>query len=187
MTDTHTIDARAVAGRRVEFTYYRDLDQTDGPTYPGIMTGTEPGYSGSLLARIRLDGTRSNLSVPVAYEGLRYLDEVVPVPELPMGRFTPVADDANGFYEKAGVLVAAIGEDGEELVILTDDLDKARAAASAYADEIGLDPDYIRLNWIRPCWAVFEWEPEDAECPWTVRWDAAEDDDQAVHIYYLPA
>jgi hypothetical protein len=34
---------------------------------------------------------------------------------------------------------------------------------------------------------VFEWEPEDAESPWTVSWDAAEGDDQAVHIYYLPA
>ncbi|MFD0509400.1 hypothetical protein ACFQ0G_53840 [Streptomyces chiangmaiensis] len=36
-------------------------------------------------------------------------------------------------------------------------------------------------------WAVFEWEPEDSECPWTVRWDAVEGDDQAVRIYHLPA
>lgn len=181
------IGARAVTGRRVTFTYYRDLDQADAPAYPGIITGTEPGYNGALLARIRLDGTRSNLSIPVGYEGLTYLDQVAPVPQLPMGPFTPVADDHMGFYEKAGVLLATLGEDGEDLVIVTDDLAKARAAASAYADEIGLDPDYVHLNHLHPLWAVFEWEPEDAECPWTVNWDAAEGDDQAVHIYYLPA
>src|SRR5205823_1111058 len=101
---TSTLTEKAVVGRRITFTYYRDLDQPGPPAYPGIITGTQPGYSGGLVARIRLDGKRSNLAIPVDYEGLTYLDEVVPVPELPMGRFIPVASDENGFYEKAGVL-----------------------------------------------------------------------------------
>jgi len=168
---------KAVAGRRITFTYYRDLDLADGPTYPGIITGTEPGLSGALRALIRLDGTRSTLSIPVAYEGLTYLDEVIEVPELPMGRFLPFASDEFGFYEKAGVLVAAIGEDGEDLIVVTDDLAKARAAVTDYADWTGLDPDYVDLEDLRAKWAVFTWEPEDAECPWTVNWYAAEGDD----------
>lgn len=184
---TTAADARAVRGRRVEFTYYRDLDQADGPVYPGIITGTEPGLSGALLTRVRLDGTRSNLSIPAAYEGIKYLDEVVPVPDLPMGSFTPVADDRNAFYEKAGVLVTAVGEDGETFIALTGDETKARVALVRYAKDSGWDPEYIDLDDLRPCWAVFTWEPEDAECPWTVRWDASEDDDQAIRIHHLPA
>ena len=184
-----TLTDKAVVGRRVTFTYYRDLDQADGPSYPGIITGTEPGLSGSLLARIRLDGARSTLSIPVAYEGLTYLDEVVPVPELPMGLFVPVADDRHGFYEKAGVLLAAIGEDGEDLILIAEPgrQEKAIEAAAQCLDSFGVDIHYVNFDAIRPHWAVFSWEPEDAECPWTVRWDAAEGDDKAVHIYYLPA
>lgn len=184
---TQTLETRAVAGRRIEFTYFRDLELPDGPAYPGIVTRTGTGHSNRLLAQIRLDGKRSTLTIPVQYEGLRYLDEVVPVPDLPMGRFTPVADDMNGFYEKAGVLLAAIGEDGEDLVIVTGEMAKARAAAYAYAEEIGIALDSVDVDDLRAHWAVFEWEPEDAEYPWTVRWDAAEIDDQAVHIFYLPA
>ena len=186
MSSTLT-EERAVVGRRVTFTYYRDLGHPDVPAYPGIVTGTEPGYSGNLLALIRLDGTRSTLSIPVTYEGITYLDEVVPVPDLPMGRFIPFASDQNGFYEKAGVLVAAIGEDGEDLIVVTDSVAKAREAVTEYAEWTGLDPDYMGLHHLRPYWAVFTWEPEDAESPWIVNWAAAEGDDQAVHIYYLPA
>jgi hypothetical protein len=182
-----TLKEKAAVGRRVTFTYYRNLGQADGPAHPGIITGTEPGLSGALRALIRLDGTRSTLSIPVTYQGITYLDEVVPVPDLPMGRFIPFASDQNGFYEKAGVLVAAIGEDGEDLIVVTDNADKARAALADYADWTGLDPDSMGLHHLRPYWAVFEWEPENAEGPWTVRWDAAEGDDQAVHIYLLPA
>jgi hypothetical protein len=137
--------------------------------------------------KLRLDGTRNSLYVPPNYQGLRYLDEIGPVPELPMGRFIPEASDSNGFYMQAGSLLAAIGEDGEELVIVTDDLAKAQAAATAWAKETGLDLDYLGLEDLDPRWVVFEWEPEDAECPWTVSWEASEGDDQAVHIYYLPA
>lgn len=184
---TTATDARAVRGRRVEFTYYRDLDQADGPVYPGIITGTEPGLSGTLLARIRLDGTRSNLSIPVAYEGIKYLNEVVLVPDLPMGAFTPVADDRMGFYEKAGVLLTAIGEDGEDIVVITSDLDEARAAVTEYAQWAGYDPDYMNLDALHPYMALFTWEREDAECPWTVSFADRIADNQAVHIYYLPS
>ena len=181
-----TLHPMAVTGRRVEFTYYRDLDQPDSPAYPGVITGTETGVSGALVARIRLDGSRSNLHIPAGYEGLRYLDEVGPVPELPMGRFIPVADDRNGFYERAGVLLAVIGEDGEEFVFLTDTRDKAREAAGAYLAETGWDLDYVDLDALTPRWVVFEWEPEDAECPWFMN-AAAEGDDQALRVHYLPA
>jgi len=185
---TSTLAEKAVVGRRVTFTYYRDLEETDAVTHPGIITDTEPGFSeGTLIARVRLDGKRSSMHIPAAYEGLTYLDEVVPVPELPMGRFLPVASDGNGFYEKAGVLVAAVGEDGEDLIVLTGDRVAARAAVGEYAQWTGLDLDYIAAGDLRAKWAVFEWEPEDAECPWTVRWDAVEGEDQAVHIYHLPA
>lgn len=183
---TSTLEDLAVAGRRVTFTYYRHLES--GPAVPGIITGTEPAVNGALLARVRLDGTRSTLTPPVDYEGLTYLDEVVPVPELPMGRFTPERSDTYGFYEKDGVLIAAICEDGEDLIVITDDREKAIAVAHAYLDDQAwVDLDYVDFDDIRAHWAVFEWEPEDAESPWTVRWDAAEGDDQAIHIFYLPA
>lgn len=181
---TSTLTEKAVIGRRVTFTYFRDMP--DGPSHPGIVTGTKPGLSGGLLALIRLDGHRSNLSIPVGYEGLTYLDEVVPVPELPMGRFTPTAGDASAIREKEGVLFAAIGEDGEDLVLITDDRDKAWKAAAAYLRGAGIDPDYVDAGDLKAKWAVFEWQPEDAECPWLVHWPVEESDDQAVHIYYLP-
>ena len=189
MTDTiSTLETKAVVGRRVEFAYYRSLhDEAETLWAPGIVTGTETGVNGGLLARVRLDGKRSTLTVPVGYDGLRYLDQIVPVPELPMGRFTPVADDMNAFYENNGVLFAAVGEDGEDLVVLTGDVDVAKAVALAWAKDTGLDLDEDDLKYLEPRWAVFEWEPEDAECPWTVRWDASEGDDQAIRIHYLPA
>jgi hypothetical protein len=183
---TSTLEDLAVAGRRVTFTYYRHLK--DGPAVPGIITGTETAVNGAPLARVRLDGTRSTITPPIDYEGLVYLDEVVPVPELPMGRFTPERSDTNGFWEKEGVLLAAICEDGEDLIVITDDREKAITAARAYlVDEALVDLDYVNFEHIRAHWAVFEWEPEDAEFPWTVRWDAAEGDDQAIRIHYLPA
>lgn len=185
---TSNLTEKAVAGRRVEYAYHRSLADDQATLYaPGIITGTEPGYNGALLAKVRLDGQRSTLHVPVDYDGIRYLDEVVPVPDLPMGPFTPVADDENGFFDMAGVLVAAIGEDGEALIVLTDDLSQAFAAASAYGKEVGYDPDYVDRKLFQPCWAVFEWEPEDSDSPWTVRWDAEQGDDQAIRIHYLPA
>lgn len=179
-----TVTEQAVAGRRIEFTYYRDRNQPEPPAYPGIITGTEPGYGGQTVALVRLDGTRSTLHVPADSRGLTYLDEVVPVPDLPMGRFQPTADHMMGVWE--GVPLSTIGEDGEDLILLTADRDKAVAAAKAYDAEVGVHPDSVNYDRIRLCWAVFEWEPEDAECPWNVRWDAAEGEDQAIRIHYLP-
>lgn len=184
---TAILEDLAVVGRRIEFAFHRSLiDDTATLWIPGIITGTETGLNGSLLARVRLDGQRSTRTVPAAYAGLRYLDEIVPVPELPMGRFLPTANES-AFYEKAGVVIAPIGEDGEELVIVTDDRAKARAAALAHAREIDLDVDYVDLDALEAAWAVFEWEPEDGECLWTVRLDASEDDEKAVRVHYLPA
>jgi len=186
MTET-ALESLAVTGRRVTFTYHRDRELPDAPVHPGIVTGTEPGLNGALLAQVRLDGTRCTLTPPADYEGLTYLDEVVPVPDLPMGRFLPVADDRNAFYEKAGVLLAPIGEDGEDWVIVTGDAVKARAAAAEYAEETGVDLGYVDFDALEPCWAVFEWEAEGSDCPWTVRWDATEGEVMAVRIHYLPA
>lgn len=183
MTSTASLEDLAVHGRRVLFTYFRELG--DGPEHPGIITGLETGGSGALRALIRIDGTRCNLSVAVDYEGLTYLDEVVDVPELPMGPFTPTAADMLGVWE--GVPLSTIGEDGADMVLLTDDRDKAVAAVRAYDQDAGVDGQFIDYDAMKPYWAVFTWEPEDAECPWTVNWDAQKDDDQAIRIYYLPA
>ncbi|MFI8792633.1 hypothetical protein [Streptomyces sp. NPDC055105] len=182
---TITVEDLAVEGRRIELTYYRDLNDPAQPAHPGIITGVNADKA-SLW--IRLDGTRCNLAARTDFEGLRYLDEVVPVPALPMGRFTPERSDTNGFYEKDGVLLAAIGKDREDLIVIAEGREKAIAVARAYLDDQAwVDLDYVDFDNIRAHWAVFEWEPEGAESPWTVRWDAAEGDDQAVRIHYLPA
>jgi hypothetical protein len=176
---------KAVVGRRILLTRYNDL-KNGGPQQPGIITSVDSAETGGAVW-IRLDGARHNVHARHDYEGLVYLDEVVEVPALPMGRFQPTPDDLLGVWE--GVPLSTVGEDGEELILLTDDREKAWQAASAYFNAFGIDidPDYQDASDLEPCWAVFEWEPEDAEFPWTVRWDAAEGDDQAVHIYYLPA
>ena len=177
-----TLTEKAVRGRRVTLIYYRDLKLADPPTHPGIITGVAEDKA-SLW--IRLDGKRYNVAARTDYQGLTYLDEVVSVPVLPMGRFQPTPADMLGVWED--VPLSTVGVDGEDLILLTDDRIKARAAAVAYDEEVGVHPDSANYDRLRPCWAVFEWEPEDAESPWTVRWDAAEGDDMAVHVYYLPA
>lgn len=177
-----TVTEQAVVGRRVTLTYYRDLRLPNPPVHPGIITSVAEDKTS---VRFRLDGKRYNLAARSDYQGLTYLDEVVTVPALPMGRFTPTAADLLGVWE--GVPLSTIGEDGEDLILLTDDEEKARAAAMAYDEGVGVHPESANYDRIQACWAVFEWEPEDAEFPWTVRWDAAEGDDQAVHIFYLPA
>jgi hypothetical protein len=179
---TSTLEEQAVVGRRITLTFYRDLKLPNPPAYPGIITGVAEDRAS---AWIRLDGKRYNMAARTDYDGLTYLDEVVPVPALPMGPFTPTADNMIGVWE--GVPLTTIGEDGEDLVLLTDDLEKARAAAIAYDAEVGVHPDSANYDDLRACWAVFTWEPEDAECPWTVNWPAAEGDDKAVRIFYLPA
>jgi hypothetical protein len=178
MTSTTTLEDLAVRGRRVELALLRDKDNY----LPGIITNV-PGDQDALW--VRLDGKRYNLPVRPDHPYLRYLDQVQPVPELPMGPFTPSADDMVGVWES--VPLSTIGEDGEDLILLTDDRDKAVAAARAYDREVGVDIHYVDYGRMKAHWAVFTWEPEDAEVPWTVRWDAQEGDDQAVRIHYLPA
>ena len=174
----NTTTEKAVVGRRVELALYRD------PTnyLPGIITAVTDDKA---ALQIRLDGKRYNIPTRTDHEFLRYLDEVVDVPALPMGPFTPTAKDMLGVW--AGVPLSTIGEDGEDLIILTGDKDKAQAAGIAYANEIGLDLSAVDFEALQACWAVFTWEPEDAECPWTVNWAAAESDEKAVRIHYLPA
>ncbi|MGW2384340.1 hypothetical protein [Streptomyces sp. NPDC001658] len=179
---TGTLAEKAVVGRRVTLTFHRDLNLPNPPAYPGIITSVSPDKTS---VWVRLDGKRYNLPARADYRGLTYLDQVVDVPALPMGRFTPTPADLLGVWE--GVPLSTVGEDGEDLILLTADRDKAVAAAKAYDAEVGVHPDSANYDRVRACWAVFEWEPEDAEFPWTVDWDAAEGDDQAVQIYYLPA
>jgi hypothetical protein len=184
---TTTLETMAVPGRRVERRIHQSVNDDRADVYaPGIITKTQTATNGALLARVRLDGQRSSLALPADYDGLRYLDQIVDVPELPMGPFTPTDDEKNGFTTYAGALAAPIGEDGEALVVVTTDLGTAEAAASAYAKATDLDPDYVDVDELKPMWAVFEWEPEESEYPWSVRWDATQGDDHAVHIYYLP-
>lgn len=175
---TDTLHTEAVVGRRVEFAYYRDKD-----TYlPGIITRITDDPAS---LRVRLDGARSNLAVPADYEGIRYLNEVVPVPALPMGRFHPTVADFDGSLY-AGVPACEF-EDGD-IVILTADPETARAALPEYCKAMDMDPDYVdlALNQLNPRWVVFEWEPEDAECRWLMNF-ADEGADMAIHVHYLPA
>ncbi|MFI6653232.1 hypothetical protein ACIBI8_37285 [Streptomyces sp. NPDC050529] len=170
-----TLQEQAVVGRRVEFAHYRDQD-----TYlPGIITAiTEDPAS----LRIRLDGHRSSLACRPEYDGIRYLDEVGPVPDLPMGRFTPTAADFDGEY--AGIPVVQF-EEGNT-VLLTTDNDKAREALAAFAEDMQIAPDYADPADLVTRWVVFEWQPEDAECPWLMNF-ANPDADHALRIHYLPA
>ncbi|MER5277747.1 hypothetical protein ABT025_18590 [Streptomyces sp. NPDC002809] len=171
----NTLEAQAVVGRRVEFAYYRDQD-----TYlPGIITAiTEDPAS----LRVRLDGARSNLACRPEYDGIRYLDEVVPVPDLPMGRFTPTAADFDGKYASIPVVQFEEGD----IVLLTTDNIKAREALAEFAEDMQIAPDYADPADLVTRSVVFEWQPEDAECPWLMDF-AAPDADHAVRIHYLPA
>jgi hypothetical protein len=176
---TSTLTEKAVVGRRIMFTYYRDLEKPAPPEHPGVITELVPDQGASV--RLRLDGKRSSLHVPPDYQGLRYLDEVGPVPGLPMGRFTPTADDFGGDWEGVPVFQC----ESEDIVILTGDQLRAAVALHAFCQDMGIDREFLPAMQAR--WAVFEWEPEDADYPWTVRWDAVQGDDQAIRIHYLPA
>jgi hypothetical protein len=176
---TSTLTEKAVVGRRIIHDH-----RSRKAKLPGIITrvdntGQYPGVW------VRLDGDRRNLFVPRKFFGrLTFLDEVTEVPALPMGRFQPTPDQLEG--ERDGVPVCTISEDGD-LVLLTTDRTKAVAAATAYFTGVGLyDLDYVNFGALVLRWAVFEWEPEDADADWSVTW-ARESDDQAIHLYHLPA
>ena len=188
MTTTQTEQPRAVRGRRVQLIRYRDLKIPGDHAYPGIITDTEDGFGDTILAVIRVDGDRSTLRVPTDYEGLTYLDEVTDVPDLPMGRFVPTAEQLEGEWE--GVPICSLNEDGD-LIALTNDHDRAVAAMNVYRRAMGgclYNPEFdtVAPDRLKAQWAVFEWQPEDSDLDWLVTW-AAEGDDQAVQLYYLPA
>jgi len=177
---------KAVVGRRVLFTRYSDLGNPNAAR-PGIITALVPTQGASV--KIRLDGERNSLHTRPDYQGLVYLDEVTDVPALPMGRFHPTPRDL-GDSVHHGVPVCQF-EDGTTIA-LTDDKKAAVAAMNAYIrDLVGVlyvpDVDTVTAEQVKARWAVFEWEPEDAESPWTARWDASEGDDMAIRIHYLPA
>ncbi|MFZ3592271.1 hypothetical protein [Streptomyces sp. BH104] len=170
----------AVPGRRIIFSGFA----SDPTPRPGVITGLD----GDALL-IRLDGTRYNLHIVPALlpdtKHLHLLNEIGPVPDLPMGPFTPTAHVRNSIYELDGVLYAAVGEDSEDLIVVTDDLDVAKKVARVHAENTDLDLDDTVLNGFRGEWSQFVWEPENAECPW-IWTPASKDAEHAVHVYYLP-
>ncbi|MCI3279160.1 hypothetical protein [Streptomyces cylindrosporus] len=180
-----TVTEQAVVGRRIEFTYYRDLNTPNPPRHPGTITALIPDQGACV--KLRLDGTRHSLHVPPDYEGLTYLDEILPVPVLPMGRFTPTVEQMGG--EWAGVPVCLLQSEptgAEHVIALTADPAAARTAVTSYLTQTGWDLDYVDLDQLELRWAVFEWGPEDDDIPWTANWDACEGDEQAIRIHLLP-
>lgn len=179
-TATHP---KAETGRRVTYEFYNARKPQ-----PGVITGTKTTDNGDLIALVRLDGQRSSMHIPVDLEGLHLLDEIGPVPELPMGRFQPGTQHPGMDYVYDGVLIVQF-DDGD-MAAITADRDKAEAAVATYLrEESGIDDETTirdELAELKPQWVVFEWEPEDAECAWLMNL-AHEGDDQAIRVHYLPA
>lgn len=183
MTTTETRHPKAEAGRRVTYEFYNARKP-----HPGVITRTKTTGNGDLIALVRLDGQRSSMHVPVDLDGLTYLDEIGPVPELPMGRFQPNLQHPGIDWEYDGVIVVRF-EEGD-LAAITADRAKAEAAVATFLrerdgieDESDISDELAEL---KPQWAVFEWEPEDAECAWLMNY-ATENDDQALQVHYLPS
>ncbi|NUS82719.1 MAG: hypothetical protein HOY75_08195 [Streptomyces sp.] len=179
---TTILTQKAVRGRRVTYAY----PNTRQP-HPGVITNTQT-IDGNLVALVRLDGTRSNLHLPADQENLTYLDQVGPVPDLPMGRFQPDSSHPGFDFQYEGVLVCSFEDD--DAAAVTGDPAKAQAALAAFLREYWdyEDEGVIRdqLKRMDRQWVVFEWQPEDAEYAWMLN-PAAEDDDQAVQVHYLYA
>lgn len=176
MTDT-TVHPKAEIGRRVTFSHINDPKQIEG-----VVT-----FVADPTVWVRLDGQRSNLQLRADYEGLRYLDEVAPVPALPMGRFQPGTQHPGFDYEYDGVLIVEF-EEGD-LAALTGDRAKAEAAVATYLREYhGIEDETDlrdELAELKPQWVAFEWEPEDAECAWLMN-TAEQGGDQVLQVHYLP-
>ncbi|MEU1497337.1 hypothetical protein [Streptomyces sp. NPDC005732] len=169
---------KAEIGRRITYAY----TGARPPQQPGVITFATEG-----AVWVRLDGQRSSMYMPADQKGLTYLDEVGPVPELPMGRFQPSLQCPGMDYAYDGVIVLEFEE--EDMAALTADRVAAEAAVATYLrEQLGVDEDAIgdHLAELKLQWVVFEWEPEDAECAWLMN-RAAEGDDQALQVHYLPA
>lgn len=166
----------AEPGRRVIFSGF-----ASSPTpRPGVITGID----GSVLL-IRLDGARYSLRIDPELlpptKHLHLLNEVGPVPALPMGCFLPTASLLKSeVYEDVPVFEL----EDDVLVALADSQAAAVRAVTAYMK----DHDYVLddiAERLEARWVVFEWQPEDAEYEWLMN-DAAEGDELAVRAYYLP-
>ncbi|QBJ94460.1 hypothetical protein D0Z67_29260 (plasmid) [Streptomyces seoulensis] len=172
---------QAIEGRRVTLNY------TNNPkTHPGVITRTETTTNGVLLTLVRLDGHRSSIAIPADHDGLRYLNEVGPIPDLPMGRFQPSTRHPAMDWEYDGVIVLEF-EDGD-IAAITGDRIKAVAAVATYLrerhdlDETAIGKELVELKLKE---VVFEWEPEGAECAWLMQW--ADRDPEALPVHYLPS
>lgn len=181
---TTTTQPTAEAGRRILFTGYGGIDRA----FPGVITAVAP--DGDLT--IRLDGSRTTLRITPATlpasKSLELLGEIGPVSELPMGRFQPGLQHPGMDCAYDGVLVLEFDEG--DLAAITDDRGKAEAAIATHLRErLGMDDESSisdELKALKPQWAAFEWQPEEAEHVWW--WESAEEgDDQAIRIHYLPA
>jgi hypothetical protein len=174
----------AQIGRRVTYAYYNARPAE----HRGVITGAKTAANGSPIALVRLDGTRSSIHIPADHEGLHYLDEVGPVPELPMGRFQPGLEHPAMDYAYDGVMVLEF-DDGD-MAAITDDRAKAEAAVATYLrEQCGIEAEteiVDELAELKLQWVVFEWQPAEAECAWLMNY-AAEGDDQALQVHYLPA
>lgn len=173
-----TATPTAEPGRRLTFSGYGS-----NPTpRPGVITGID----GDALL-FRLDGMRSTLRITSnrlpASKSLHLLNEIGPVPALPMGRFAPTAENLKAeTYE--GVPVVEL-EDGD-LAILSKDRELAGRALAAYAEDHDWVLDGLGAGALKSRWVAFEWEPEDSDYDWLMG-DVEQGADQAVHVYYLSA
>jgi hypothetical protein len=180
---TTALENLAVVGRRVEYRVHRSTVDDRADVYaPGVVT-----FAADPIVKIRLDGQRSSIAMRADCDGLRYLDEVGPVPALPMGRFQPDTRQPGIDWAHDGVLVVEFDEG--DMAAITGDRDKAEAAVATYLREhCGIDDETTisdELAELKPQWVVFEWQPEDAECAWLMNC-AGRGDEQALQVHYLP-
>ena len=151
-----------------------DLD-TD---LPGIIALIEEGN----LLRVHLDGHRRLVTVTDTSERLTCLETSGELPPpVPVGRFRPIPEETNGV--RAGVPVAVV--DGNSLILFTDGLEAAVAAATAFLPDMGFDPATVDWTLLEPRWVVFDWPEDTSTFAWTHAW-GVETDDQAIPVHYLP-
>lgn len=168
-----TSTPQPVPGRRITYTH-----PITEQTLPGIITAIDEGN----LLRLRLDGHRVTITQPNSSDRVVCLEEMgtLPVPD-PAGRFTPIPEEVTGVWERVPVHQFDTGD----IIAITDDQDAATAAVTGLLADAGHDPSSLDLTGLEAVWEVFEWQT-DGDYPWLM-FAAMEGDDQAVHLYRLPA